>query len=102
MKKNGYVKYGRNSIAVVRTGEIIKLDNIKKVEVRVQTLQEVADSESEMVNVFLDIERTDADATIIRLNLKPLVKNDHDFHEYIREAQEITSDIVESKKTSNN
>lgn len=100
MKKNGYVKYGRDSIAVVRTGEIIKLDNIKKAEVRVQTLQEVADNESEMVNVFLDIERTDSDTTIIRLNLKPLVKNDHDFHEYIREAQEITNDIIESKKAS--
>lgn len=102
MKKNGYVKYGRDSIAVVRTGEIIKLDTIKKVEVRVQTLQEVVDSEREMANVFLDIERTDSDTTIIRLNLKPLVKDTHDFHEYIREAQEITSDIVASKKSSNN
>lgn len=65
-----------------------------------QILQEVASNEWEMVNVFLDIERTDSDTTIIRLNLKPLVKDTHDFHEYIREAQEITNDIIESRKTS--
>ncbi|MDQ0361395.1 hypothetical protein [Breznakia pachnodae] len=100
MKKNGYVKYGRDSIAVVRTGEIIKLDTIKKAEVRVLTLQEVTGNESEKVNVFLNIERTDSTPTIIRLNLKPLVKDTHDFHEYIREAQEITNDIIECKKAS--
>ncbi|MFV0381842.1 MAG: hypothetical protein ACK5KR_06450 [Breznakia sp.] len=113
MKKNNHVNHDQDAIVIQDTGEMIKLNDIEKVDVRLQIVQKdakktvlnaIANAVSssiangnEKVNIFLDIKKKNFDTTSIQLNEKIMVRNNLDYHECVREARALADDIKRLK-----